>query len=213
MSKCKCMSDKQGNNCVCGQLPYVPGVCILGNEPKMNDSESKALWKIVSELKGQGKAHQYFLEGYQERFKKLEERLSELEQWTRKDEDRVYARIKILEDSTERQNDRNVRDNERIKKLEHGEKQCEGSFEDVYHQIDDLKQEVEKDIEIKFEAVVLQLARQKELNHKWQRDVEEKCIRTIDKNKELQVEVDALKQMIWKLREKIHDIDKYRPNV
>lgn len=164
-NQCKCMSKEWGNNCVCNQLPYTPGTCILGDasvDTKMNDSESKALWKIVSELKGQGKAHQYFLELYQTRFEKLEERLLELEQWTRKDEDRVYDRINKMEQ--------------------------------------------------RYTEVLDVLFRHKQNTLKWQRDVEEKCIRTIDKNKELQVEVDALKQMIWKLREKIHDDATVKPS-
>lgn len=47
------------------------------------------------------------------------------------------------------------------------------------------------------------LVKDKELHLKWQRDIEEKCSRVLDDNKRMKVELDALKDMIWKLREKI----------
>lgn len=250
MKLCSCSGANGLGVCLCKpNSQYVPGVCVLGagdSASKMNDTESKAIWKILSNLTT---------------------RLLELEQWTRKDEDRIYDRVKTqssaitelaqkvnkLEQHAKQVNYFDNSYHERIKKLEQtpcpaewvnkterrlteleqADKQCTGTIEDIYHNIDD--NEKERDIEI--ESIVKQLERQaqvreekfnslktdqtqmiqewikhKENHQKWQRDVEEKCCRVMDKNKELQVEVDALKSMIWKLREVIHDSHAIKPS-
>jgi chromosome segregation ATPase len=237
------MSKEWGNQCVCNKAsPYVPGVCVLGagdNASKMNDSESKAIWKILNNLTT---------------------RLLELEQWTRKDEDRIYDRVGTAQSAiTELAQKVNKLDqhakqvnyfdnsyHERIKKLEqtpctsewvnkseHRLTELEINLQSMIKQWrEDIStyQDYEKQQTISIKSIEKQLERQaqvreekfnslktdqtqliqewikhKENHHKWQRDVEEKCCRVMDKNKELQIEVDALKQMIWKLREKIHD--------
>jgi hypothetical protein len=198
-------------------------------EIKVEDSESKAIWIALEKMRNNllelDKFHSDKIAVLQATIKEFISRANIQDesnhgehQWFRRERDLVLERIKKIEDSSKRFVDylespgtislfeQQIFD--RLSKLEATHKEGDCSIDYWRDANEDLKRlETSHVGYVNFMNKWTESYSKDKINHiKWQRDVEEKCLRVMDKNKELQIEVDALKQMIWILREKMHEL-------